>query len=461
MKIVSKMKRMWLVVAALVCVSTAWAENLASGTYYMKNVAADKYLTAGNLWGTQASLGVHGLDMKVEVLENGRYTFDSNIPNGGTRHYLGSNGYMDYDVAEWAVIEVAPQTYTITLDSMNYIGYDGSTTVVSLTLTDAANPATHWQFFTKDELIAGMANVTTVNPVDATFFIVGQGFNRSDSNRNSAWQGSPSMGGNNDNFCAEKWNCNFDIYQNLTGLPNGFYKLSAQGFYRAGNGGAMSMERYAYLYANEVSTPLQNINVEAGNSVFESGNVSTVEGMGIVPNNMQTASTGFTAGLYADNSVFVEVTDGTLRIGVKKDTLIISDWTMFDNFELTYYGTEKPTEEDDALAPIVKTLAALLEQAIVWKGELNGSDEMHAQVIATLEQMIPVVQEVIDNPESEEAVEQMIADVKAMLDTYMPMIEQYDAKVLATLAIEAAQELMASYTNYTDNAYQGLGVSLR
>ena len=46
----------------------------------------------------------------------------------------------------------------------------------------------------------------------------------------------------------------------------------------------------------------------------------------------------------------------------------------------------------------------------------------------------------------------MIADVKAMLDTYMPMIEQYDAKVLATLAIEAAQELMASYTNYTDNA---------
>jgi len=451
MKIVSKMKRMWLVVAALVCVSTAWAGNLASGTYYMKNVAADKYLTGGNSWGTQASLGVHGLDIKVEVLENGKYTLDSNVPNG-TNKYLGSIGYIDCEATEWTLVEVAPQTYAITADGVNYIGYDGSTTVVNLALTDATSPAAHWEFITKDDLIADMASATATNPVDATFFIVGQGFNRGDTNRNTAWQGSPAIGGNNDNMAAEKWNCNFDIYQDLTGLPNGFYKLSAQGFYRAGNGGATSMERYAYLYANEVSTPLQNINVEAGNSVFESGNVSTVEGMGIVPNNMNTASAGFTVGLYADNSVLVEVTDGTLRIGVKKDTLITSDWTMFDNFELTYYGTEKPTEEDDALAPIVKTLAALLEQTIVWKGELNGSDEMHAQVIATLEQMIPVVQEVIDNPESEEAVEQMIADVKAMLDTYMPMIEQYDAKVLATLTIEAAQELMASYTNYTDNA---------
>ena len=132
--------------------------------------------------------------------------------------------------------------------------------------------------------------------------------------------------------------------------------------------------------------------------------------------------------------------------------MINGDWTIFDNFELTYYGTENLTEEDEALTSIVKTLAALLEQAIVWKGELNGNDEMHVQVIATLEQMIPTVQAVIDNPESEEAVEQMIADVKAMLGTYMPMIEQYDAKVLATLAIEAAQELMASYTDYTDNA---------
>ena len=346
MKIVSRMKRMWLVVAALVCASVAWAGNLASGTYYMKNVAAGKYLTGGNAWGTQASLGVHGLDIKAEVLENGKYTFDTNVPNSATNHYLGSNGYMDSSVAEWTLVEVAPQTYAITADGVNYIGYDGSTTVVNLALTDATSPAAHWEFITKDDLIADMASATATNPVDATFFIVGQGFNRGDTNRNTAWQGSPAIGGNNDNMAAEKWNCNFDIYQDLTGLPNGFYKLSAQGFYRAGNAGNTDLTKNAYLYANEVSSPMLNILAEAGNSAFEGGNVSAVAGYGNVPNNMATVSTAFSAGLYADNSVLVEVTDGTLRIGVKKETLISSDWTIFDNFELTYYGTKNPVDDE-------------------------------------------------------------------------------------------------------------------
>ena len=347
MKIVSRMKRMWLVVAALVCASVAWAGNLASGTYYMKNVAAGKYLTGGNAWGTQASLAIHGLDMKVEVLENGKYTLDSNVPNG-TNKYLGSIGYIDCEATEWTLVEVDPQTYAITADGVNYIGYDGSTTVVNLALTDATSPAAHWEFITKDDLIADMASATATNPVDATFFIVGQGFNRGDTNRNTVWQGGPAIGGNNDNMVAEKWNCNFDVYQDLTGLPNGLYKLSAQGFYRAGNAGNTDLTKNAYLYANEVSSPMQNILAEAGNSVFEGGNVSAVAGYGNVPNNMAIVSTAFSAGLYADNSLIVEVTDGTLRIGVKKDILVTGDWTIFDNFELTYYGTEKPTEGDDS-----------------------------------------------------------------------------------------------------------------
>ena len=336
---------MWLVVAALVCASVAWAGNLASGTYYMKNVAAGKYLTGGNAWGTQASLAIHGLDMKVEVLENGKYTLDSNVPNG-TNKYLGSIGYIDCEATEWTLVEVAPQTYAITADGVNYIGYDGSTTVVNLALTDATSPAAHWKFITKDDLIADMASATATNPVDATFFIVGQGFNRGDTNRNTVWQGGPAIGGNNDNMVAEKWNCNFDVYQDLTGLPNGFYKLSTQGFYRAGNAGNTDLTKNAYLYANEVSSPMQNILAEAGNSAFEGGYVSAVAGYGNVPNNMATVSTAFSAGLYADNSVLVEVTDGTLRIGVKKETLISSDWTIFDNFELTYYGTKNPADDE-------------------------------------------------------------------------------------------------------------------
>ena len=37
--------------------------------------------------------------------------------------------------------------------------------------------------------------------------------------------------------------------------------------------------------------------------------------------------------------MMAEVTDGTLRIGIKKDVYISGDWAIFDNFELYYMGT--------------------------------------------------------------------------------------------------------------------------
>ena len=39
------------------------------------------------------------------------------------------------------------------------------------------------------------------------------------------------------------------------------------------------------------------------------------------------------------------VTDGTLRIGIRKDTGEYGDWVIFDNFRLVYYGNEIPIEE--------------------------------------------------------------------------------------------------------------------
>jgi hypothetical protein len=52
---------------------------------------------------------------------------------------------------------------------------------------------------------------------------------------------------------------------------------------------------------------------------------------------MPGASDMFSKGLY-QNSLFVEVSDGTLRVGVKKEVGEVCDWTCFDNFELFYYG---------------------------------------------------------------------------------------------------------------------------
>lgn len=136
--------------------------------------------------------------------------------------------------------------------------------------------------------------------------------------------------------CAEQWNRNFDFYQDIADLPNGLYKVSVQGFYRdGGTGGANGKAQNAILYANKMEVPLMNILEEKIDSM--SGAVK-VNGAWI-PNTMSTANVAFSAGLYANNCVFVNVTDGNLRIGIKKEVALGSDWACFDNFKLTYVGT--------------------------------------------------------------------------------------------------------------------------
>ena len=410
---------------------------LEPGTYYMKNVGSGKFLTIGNDWGTRASLGAHGFDVNVEAVGNGKYTFDTKVSTGN--HWLGVDGYVDQALAEWTLIKVNGN-YAITLDGNKFFGYDGSTTATTKELTDANDVNAQWQFITRAEFEAALNDASDVNPVDATFFISGQNFNNIDDHRNAAWQGAPAIGGRAQNKCAEKWNTNFDIYQDLTGLPNGYYIVSVQGFYRAGGGGATDMSQNAYLYAGDVSTPLMNINVEAGNPAF-AGATSDVPGYGLVPNDMNCASDAFSAGLYADNRVVAQVTDGTLRIGVKKDVLIGGDWTIFDNVMLTYYGSEDPT----SLFEAIDSLKTLLVEVNEWVATLDATNEMEAQVIAQVEQgLMPAAQAVLAQPTSAAQVEEMITSVSQFLLMAQTTIAQ-------NKAMEAMQ-FKASYKNPVDNA---------
>ena len=345
--------------------------GLQTGTYWLKNVASGKFITAGESWGTCAVFGDHGMDFDFALQEDGTFIIDSKLSNGGESHYFGAEGWMDAASTKWNIEKLPNGAYTITANGTNYLGYDAANvwnaqTKVSVNMTDNTAEAAQWEILSKEDMVASLEGASLENPADATFFISCPNFGRNDTRFPTAWQGGPARNGANDNMNAERWNANFDVYQDLNGLPNGLYKVSVQGYYRAGNGGATSMEQNAYLYANENTTPLVNINSEAGNVVFEGGNVSDVADMGIVPNNQPTASTGFTAGLYADNTVDVWVNDGTLRIGVKKDVLIQYDWTCFDNFELTYYGSKLPSVTSEVVNVLGKhRLVALASDCIV------------------------------------------------------------------------------------------------
>lgn len=175
-----------------------------------------------------------------------------------------------------------------------------------------------------------MPNEYTDKIIDANF---------ENSNSQAKWLGSPAIGGYANNLCAEKWNTTFNVYQKLTGLPNGRYKVTMQGFYRCGGyADAANLRKNgneslnALLYANDASTPLVSIFEEASSEGMNGPScVNTIHGF--IPDQMTDASVAFANGLYTQELEF-DVTDGTATIGVKKTTAVGSDWSIFDNFKL-------------------------------------------------------------------------------------------------------------------------------
>ena len=326
--------------------------------YYIYNIATQQFLTGGNSWGTQASRNEVGTRFTVEALEDGTYTLDSHVSNGGTSHYLGSNGYVDAQPFGFTLTKVADDNedvnvYTIS-DGTNLLAANADNTIVTLDGADAADQKAQWLLVSTSERLKKLAKATPQNPVDATFMIACSEFSRNDQYKNS-WNGAPSIGGNNDNMCAEKWNTNFDINQVVQYIPAGQYEVSVQGFYRAGSPADNTDEQNAFLYANGVETPLMKIT--AGGQA-EKGGAYNTESRGVfVPNNMNEASTAFTAGAYSDNKLITTVFDLTMTLGVKKEVLIGADWTIFDAFRIKYLGYDATTTLAAAAEALAKKVA--------------------------------------------------------------------------------------------------------
>ncbi len=176
---------------------------------------------------------------------------------------------------------------------------------------------------------------TAESPIDITDRIVG-----ADMASSSGWSTTGSSATYNYGV-AEYWNTNFDIYQQIANLPAGVYRLTVQGFYRDGYynteatdylAGTVALN--AYLYAADESVALRSIYSDPDRT---SDGVKT--DVGYIPNTMSDAHNYFDSGADAYlNELYFTFEGGTLRFGIKKNTLIAGDWTIFDNFTLTYYG---------------------------------------------------------------------------------------------------------------------------
>jgi|GEM_PF-1479800 hypothetical protein len=144
---------------------------------------------------------------------------------------------------------------------------------------------------------------------------------------------------------AEFYNMDWDMYQELTGVPNGLYEFSVYGFFRTGaNDGGEAYRNgaenlLAKLYANGSATSIMSLYTYTS---AECGCSS--DGTNGYINVRQNADEAFQAGFYADNKVRVIVTDNTLKLGVRGKGHADTSWFAFRDFGLKYFGPA--TQED-------------------------------------------------------------------------------------------------------------------
>ncbi len=231
-----------------------------------------------------------------------------------------------------------------------------------------------------DELNAELASLrvkgfdfsgaSTAKPKDITSLLEDPDFDVADG---KGWLGDQlSRSGT----VSEQYNKAFHVYQILSGMPKGVYKVEVQAFYREGwpepaysayRNGTANQQYNVKAYANNDTILLQPIGKGAISQtvlknegdeeepywVYNDEEISSfgdkisytaddVTEVLYQPNSMGQAQYCFDfSENYATQEFTTEVGDnGILQIGFKHDTYTGGDWTMFNEIRLYYLGTD-------------------------------------------------------------------------------------------------------------------------
>lgn len=337
--------------------------EVAAGTYYLYNVETGKWLQDNDyvesIWTTHAALGSFGIDVELRVPgeDAASNAFVIYTRHNGDGLLCGVAGddlyYMDqpegkYPPSVWEFekddSKGIPNAYHI------YCGDDVVLSALDGILSSAGTDDT-WQLVSREERVAKLAEASASNKLDATFLIPWYDLSRNNF-RGDEWNsnfvgGNNPIGGVNFNSCRESWNSeSFEQSITLTDLPNGTYEFSVQGYYRDGDVNEVGSKVEdgseiirAEYFAGAVTHPF--VSIVGGGSDEEVPDIYFKESAGKwIPDNLGAAARAFAMGGYQNEPLTVAVTDGTLKIGVRKATSVPHDWTVFDNFRLTYLGTD-------------------------------------------------------------------------------------------------------------------------
>ena len=264
----------------------------------------------------------------------------------------------------------------------NDCGYEVNESVSDLLSSFSLNNEQLTQYMADLKVKLEAAQNASIMPGDdITRKIVNPSF---DTGTSEGWTGNVTVSKDYKN--CEAYEKTFDLYQDITNIPDGVYELSVLAFQRVGTNEVASAAHdngteniTAFVYANDLETPFTSP-YTYGMKAPSGGNPAdykyNLNGEDVyIPNSMQ----GMAAAI-AENPKAYTVTvpmlveGGTLRIGVRAKKLPSNshDWAIWDNFRLKYLGGK-----GDALGAVTTPLIAKADGLL--------ASNMNADVRAQLE----------------------------------------------------------------------------
>ena len=202
---------------------------------------------------------------------------------------------------------------------------------------------------------ADSEDASVQHPVDMTSRIVNPRFDNNDVT--TGWSGTrfgTGFGNWNAKENAEIYSDNYNAFQKIEGLPAGIYTVGVKAFYMAGE----ELTAFNHYKANDETSHCAKLYTEANGRQTEVDICSAFDNQVKEPlgctgeKSLYDEDTGrtyyfpkdlATAERYMhelncyDNKVLAMV-DESMTIGVRNNSMVYGDWSVFDDFTLTYYG---------------------------------------------------------------------------------------------------------------------------
>jgi len=314
-------------------------------------------------WTSHAEIGSRGRDIQITAIDGG-YQLN---PKLGHNHSINAdNLYMDTDAAvtTWTItalnngisnaVKIKSGSYGLSVNDAGDMDQNA----------ESGEKHNNWQIVTAEERWnVAKTQAAAGNAVNVSWCVLGGTFPIADEHRsNGTWNGTTNgnsgygdnaNGGDGTYHCNrvwEMWNITSkDVYQTIT-VPNGIYKVGAKAAYVSTGGGGMSSAHYdewladptgntkGVVYANSQSVPMINAYAMTSDSKVDNKITKDLGNGKWVSDGTGQFSTRMFDGDFKTNDIWVNVTDNTLKVGVKVENGTGSSWILFDDFTVTYYG---------------------------------------------------------------------------------------------------------------------------